>query len=161
MRELIDSRRDHTLSSIINSNNDAILQLLNRSSHIMKYHQRILLCVIYLSVLLTFSKGYRAIQGSSSTLCLKAKGFGKAVEESTKTEPISESPCFCGSGSFFKDCCSEILSKEAVLFETDLPAGKLVRGRYSAFSSRNADFIISTTHSAHEVYCSIWVLFAF
>jgi SEC-C motif-containing protein len=55
------------------------------------------------------------------------------------------SPCPCGSGKKYKQCC-EVYHKGKIA--TD--AVFVMRARYSAFAVGNVDYILSTTHPQHE-----------
>lgn len=50
--------------------------------------------------------------------------------------------CFCGSAFPFTQCCEPILvgNQKAVTAEV------LMRSRYSAYATHNADYLIATTH---------------
>ncbi len=52
--------------------------------------------------------------------------------------------CFCGSVFPFTQCCEPILvgDQKAVTAEV------LMRSRYSAYATHNADYLIATTHSS-------------
>ncbi|BDB55466.1 preprotein translocase SecA [Flavobacterium ammoniigenes] len=52
--------------------------------------------------------------------------------------------CFCGSAFPFTQCCEPILvgNQKAVTAEV------LMRSRYSAYATHNADYLIATTHSS-------------
>lgn len=50
--------------------------------------------------------------------------------------------CYCCSGKLFKDCCAPFLIGK---LKPD-SAEKLMRSRYSAFASSQADYLIETTH---------------
>ena len=52
--------------------------------------------------------------------------------------------CFCGSAIPFTQCCEPILvgNQKAVTAEV------LMRSRYSAYATHNADYLIATTHSS-------------
>jgi SEC-C motif-containing protein len=54
------------------------------------------------------------------------------------------SSCYCGSAISFKKCCEPILvgNQKAVTAEV------LMRSRYSAYATHNADYLIATTHSS-------------
>jgi SEC-C motif domain protein len=53
------------------------------------------------------------------------------------------SSCYCSSAISFKNCCEPILSGK--LKATTAEA--LMRSRYSAYATLNADYLIATTHS--------------
>ena len=56
------------------------------------------------------------------------------------------SECFCGSGVDFSECCGPILAGERPA-ET---AEALMRARYSAFSTLQADFLHESLHPDHR-----------
>ena len=51
--------------------------------------------------------------------------------------------CYCGSDMSFEKCCEPILSGK--LKATTAEA--VMRSRYSAYATHNADYLIATTHS--------------
>lgn len=51
-------------------------------------------------------------------------------------------PCPCGSEKKYKKCCRVFHDKKALASL----ASELMRSRYSAFATKNADYIIETTH---------------
>jgi SEC-C motif-containing protein len=67
-------------------------------------------------------------------------GFGGASLES----------CPCGSSIPYSKCCGTI-HRDPAIYAT-ATAEQVVRARYSAFSKRVIDFIISSTHPGHESY---------
>lgn len=56
----------------------------------------------------------------------------------------TSSRCFCGSGLDYADCCEPLHlgNKKAQTAE------QLMRSRYSAFCTKNADYLIATHHSS-------------
>ncbi len=54
------------------------------------------------------------------------------------------SSCYCGSAISFEKCCEPILvgNQKAVTAEV------LMRSRYSAYATHNADYLVATTHSS-------------
>ena len=58
--------------------------------------------------------------------------------------------CYCGSEKTFSNCCEFfILGKE------NAPtAEKLMRSRYSAYATQNADYLLNTTHVSQRKYHS-------
>ena len=58
--------------------------------------------------------------------------------------------CYCGSGDSFSDCCEPFIkgSKNAPTAE------KLMRSRYSAYASQEADYLFATTHISTRKYHS-------
>jgi SEC-C motif-containing protein len=67
-------------------------------------------------------------------------GFGGAALES----------CPCGSKIPYSKCCGTIHRDPAAY--ANATADQVVRARYSAFSKREINFIISSTHPGHESY---------
>ena len=57
------------------------------------------------------------------------------------------SPCPCGSGTKYKKCCQRY-HKGALA----LDALTLMKSRYSAYATGNADYIIKTTHPDNSDY---------
>jgi SEC-C motif-containing protein len=55
---------------------------------------------------------------------------------------MKEITCYCTSQISFNDCCKEYLNgiKKAPTAEA------LMRSRYSAYATHNADYLVSTTH---------------
>ena len=58
--------------------------------------------------------------------------------------------CYCGSEKTFSNCCEPfILGKE------NAPtAEKLMRSRYSAYATQNADYLVNTTHVSKRKFHS-------
>lgn len=58
--------------------------------------------------------------------------------------------CYCGSEKTFSKCCEPyILGKE------NAPTSeKLMRSRYSAYATENADYLVNTTHISERKYHS-------
>lgn len=56
--------------------------------------------------------------------------------------------CYCCSDALFSDCC------EPFLIEKDKPqtAETLMRSRYSAYCTHNADYLVATTHISTRKY---------
>lgn len=52
--------------------------------------------------------------------------------------------CYCGSDLSFEKCCEPILSRKLNATTAEV----LMRSRYSAYATHNADFLIATTHSS-------------
>ncbi|WP_396145916.1 YchJ family protein [Flavobacterium sp.] len=52
--------------------------------------------------------------------------------------------CYCGSSETFENCC-EIYIKE---IQKPATAEVLMRSRYSAFATGEADYLVATTHSS-------------
>lgn len=59
----------------------------------------------------------------------------------------SQPSCFCNSGDSFKNCCQPYLSG-ALLPKTP---EQLMRSRYSAFCTKNIDYLMSTYHVTNQV----------
>ena len=59
------------------------------------------------------------------------------------TKPAKSQSCYCGSGNAFNVCCEPIIrgAREA---ET---AEQLMRSRYSAYATRNANHLLRSWHS--------------
>jgi SEC-C motif-containing protein len=53
-------------------------------------------------------------------------------------------PCYCGSNLSFDLCCKLYISGQAVA----PTAEKLMRSRYSAYATHQADYLVATTHKA-------------
>jgi SEC-C motif-containing protein len=58
--------------------------------------------------------------------------------------------CYCGSEKTFQDCCEPIIkgTQKAQTAET------LMRSRYSAYATHEADYLLATTHSSERKYYS-------
>lgn len=54
--------------------------------------------------------------------------------------------CWCHSGELYTECCKPYHED----FKSVPTAEKLLRARYSAFASKNLDFIMDTTHRSHK-----------
>lgn len=54
--------------------------------------------------------------------------------------------CYCNSQKLFKDCCEPYIKgiKKAPTAET------LMRSRYSAYATHQADYLVATTHSSQR-----------
>ncbi|MDG2433889.1 YchJ family metal-binding protein, partial [Flavobacterium sp.] len=50
-------------------------------------------------------------------------------------------PCYCGSGVSFDLCCQPYISGQAAA----PTAEKLMRSRYSAYATHQADYLVATT----------------
>ena len=50
--------------------------------------------------------------------------------------------CYCGSTKQFEDCCEPIIKDS----EKATTAEALMRSRYSAYASHQADYLVATTH---------------
>jgi SEC-C motif-containing protein len=58
--------------------------------------------------------------------------------------------CFCDTGLFFDDCCGLYLSND----KKAVSALALMRSRYSAYATHNADYLLETTHITERKYYS-------
>lgn len=56
--------------------------------------------------------------------------------------------CYCCSGILFENCCKPFLLGA----QKPTTAEILMRSRYSAYSTRNADYLIATTHISTRKY---------
>jgi len=85
----------------------------------------------------------------SLTKLQAAKGFGKKPTSSNKwiEEIKPESSCPCSSGKNYNACCQTYHQGEIV----PTPEA-LLRSRYTAYATKNADFIIKTTHRDNPDY---------
>ena len=92
----------------------------------------------------------RAAKSSSSTAAAP-KGFGAKKKSPTTTEKgttptppwlADSSVCPCCSGRKFNACCAPFLSGSAL----PQTAEQLMRSRFAAYVTRNAEYIIRTTH---------------
>ena len=52
--------------------------------------------------------------------------------------------CYCGSDLSFEKCCEPILSGKLKATTAEV----VMRSRYSAYATHNADYLIATTHSS-------------
>jgi SEC-C motif-containing protein len=59
--------------------------------------------------------------------------------------------CYCGSAISFEKCCQPILSGK----HKATSAEALMRSRYSAYATHNADYLIATTHTSTRATHSI------
>lgn len=82
---------------------------------------------------------------------------------------MPSSPCPCGTGHLFEDCCQPFLLRQQVAPTTEA----LMRSRYSAFATQHFDYLIQTHHpskrtlterteliqsSRHTRWQKLWVL---
>jgi SEC-C motif-containing protein len=58
--------------------------------------------------------------------------------------------CFCDTGLFFDDCCGLYLCND----KKAVSALALMRSRYSAYTTHNADYLLETTHITERKYYS-------
>mmetsp|Transcript_14597 Transcript_14597/g.21808 ORF Transcript_14597/g.21808 Transcript_14597/m.21808 type:complete len:256 (-) Transcript_14597:194-961(-) len=61
-------------------------------------------------------------------------------------------PCPCGSGSGYMKCCGRLHNDPAVFAAAT--AEEVVRARYSAYSEREVDFIVGSTHPLNKNFIS-------
>lgn len=54
--------------------------------------------------------------------------------------------CFCGSGIPFQDCCQKYIDG----IEKAPTALALMKSRYSAYATHQADYLLNTTHSSER-----------
>ena len=59
-------------------------------------------------------------------------------------------PCYCGSAILFQDCCQKYI----VGNEKAPTALALMKSRYSAYATHQADYLWDTTHSSQRQYYS-------
>jgi len=67
--------------------------------------------------------------------------------------------CYCGSGKSFESCCSPFINGT----QTAPTALALMKSRYSAYATHQADYLLATTHSSERKQYSredilIWAL---
>ena len=58
--------------------------------------------------------------------------------------------CYCGSTIPFRDCCQKYIEGK----EKAPTALDLMKSRYSAYASHQADYLLKTTHSSQRNYYS-------
>lgn len=58
--------------------------------------------------------------------------------------------CYCDTGLLFEDCCGLYLQKN----QKAPTALALMRSRYSAYATHNADYLLETTHAYERQYYS-------
>ncbi|RED22409.1 SEC-C motif-containing protein [Flavobacterium cutihirudinis] len=58
--------------------------------------------------------------------------------------------CYCDTGLMFENCCGLYLQKN----EKAPTALALMRSRYSAYATHNADYLLETTHISERKYYS-------
>ena len=59
--------------------------------------------------------------------------------------------CFCGSRIIFKDCCQKYIDG----IQKAPTALALMKSRYSAYATRQADYLLATTHNSQRQYYSL------
>lgn len=57
-------------------------------------------------------------------------------------------PCYCGSAILFQDCCKKYIDGR----EKAPTALALMKSRYSAYATHQADYLWDTTHSSQRQY---------
>lgn len=63
---------------------------------------------------------------------------------------LMENKCFCDTGLLFKDCCGLYLENN----QKAPTALALMRSRYSAYATHNADYLLETTYVSERKYYS-------
>lgn len=58
--------------------------------------------------------------------------------------------CFCGSTIGFQDCCQKYITG----IEKAPTALALMKSRYSAYATHQADYLLNTTHNSQKKYYS-------
>ena len=58
--------------------------------------------------------------------------------------------CYCGSHKIFQDCCEPIIKG----IQKAPTAQSLMRSRYSAYATHQADYLLETTHISERKYYS-------
>lgn len=58
--------------------------------------------------------------------------------------------CYCGSHKTFQDCCEPIIKGN----QKAATAEYLMRSRYSAYATHQADYLLETTHISERKYYS-------
>ncbi|MGQ7947658.1 YchJ family protein [Flavobacterium sp. WC2509] len=58
--------------------------------------------------------------------------------------------CYCGSSKSFDSCCNLYISR----IEKAPTALALMKSRYSAYATHQADYLLATTHSSERKYYS-------
>ncbi|TDD74396.1 YchJ family protein [Flavobacterium caseinilyticum] len=58
--------------------------------------------------------------------------------------------CYCGSDKIFQDCCEPIIKG----IQKAPTAESLMRSRYSAYATHQADYLLETTHISERKYYS-------
>jgi SEC-C motif domain protein len=67
-----------------------------------------------------------------------------------KSRLMENKICFCDTGLLFKDCCGLYLLGN----QKAGSALALMRSRYSAYATQNADYLLETTHVSERKYYS-------
>lgn len=58
--------------------------------------------------------------------------------------------CFCGSANIFQDCCQKYIDGN----EKAPTALALMKSRYSAYVTQQADYLLNTTHNSQQKFYS-------
>ena len=61
-----------------------------------------------------------------------------------------ENKCYCGSDKNFQDCCEPIIKG----IQKAPTAESLMRSRYSAYATHQADYLLESTHISERKYYS-------
>jgi len=67
-----------------------------------------------------------------------------------KSRLMESKKCFCDTGLLFTDCCGLYLEK----IQNAPTALALMRSRYSAYATHNADYLLETTYVSERQYYS-------
>ncbi|MEO7976792.1 MAG: YchJ family metal-binding protein [Flavobacterium sp.] len=67
-----------------------------------------------------------------------------------KSRLMENKKCFCDTGLLFADCCGLYLEKD----QKAPTALALMRSRYSAYATHNADYLLQTTYISERQYYS-------
>jgi len=67
-----------------------------------------------------------------------------------KKELMESKKCFCDTGLLFENCCKLYLSGQ----QKAPSALALMRSRYSAYATHNADYLLETTYRSERKYYS-------
>lgn len=67
-----------------------------------------------------------------------------------KNQSMENKKCFCDTGLLFENCCGLYLDTS----QKAPSALVLMRSRYSAYASHNADYLLETTYSSERKYYS-------
>jgi SEC-C motif-containing protein len=59
-------------------------------------------------------------------------------------DTMKEMPCYCGSQINFDDCCKGYINGT----QKAPTAEALMRSRYAAYATHNADYLVATTHTS-------------
>ncbi|KAJ1640162.1 hypothetical protein T492DRAFT_898764 [Pavlovales sp. CCMP2436] len=72
---------------------------------------------------------------------VRAAGFGET--KSKERRPAPQTPCGCGSGTAYRDCCARLHDDGGPA--TEVPA--LIRARFTAYEYRLPDFLLSSKYT--------------